>query len=469
MNVEVRVRFAPSPTGPLHLGNARAALFNFLFARRHDGAFILRVEDTDTERSEARYESQVMEAMRWLGLTWDEGPDVGGPCAPYRQSERRGAYVAAVERLVAMGKAYPCFCTEQRLEELHLQQKRIKRPPRYDGLCRALSTDEVRARLDAGEPHTVRLALPEQGEVVLDDLVRGRVTLALKNLDDFIIQRSNGNPLFILAGVVDDADMRISHVLRGEDHLTNTHKQLLLHEALGSTPPRFGHLPLVTGDDGHPLSKRLGDLGILNLREQGYAPEVICAHLARLGWQAPDDATTLPTLGAAFAVDRVAKKPAKIGLHDLKHRQALWLRAQDPAQLARDVQPLLAGEIPPALTSFVQLFAEEAETLNDLARRIEALVHRPNLAEQDAALLGEPAASAVCAAAAQALAAVETLDVETAREVVRQAGAQAEAKGKGLYLPLRLALMGAAHGPDVPSLMAALGKEEALARLRGEK
>lgn len=468
MTDKLRVRFAPSPTGPLHLGNARAALFNFLFARRYGGVFVLRIEDTDTRRSETRFEQQVMQAMQWLGLDWDEGPDTGGHFAPYRQSERRDTYLAAVDRLLAAGKAYPCFCSAERLEEVHQQQKRIKRPPRYDGLCRSLSADQSQARIDAGEPYTVRLALPSHGEVILDDLVRGRVTLAVKNLDDFIIRRSNGNPLFILAGVVDDAAMNITHVLRGEDHLTNTHKQLLLHEALGSTPPSFGHLPLVTGDDGRPLSKRLGDLGILTLREQGYSPEVICAHLARLGWQPPEDAATLPALAAAFEVNRVAKKPAKIGLHDLRHRQANWLRAQDPDQLVRAVRPFLAEEIPGELTSFVRLFVEEAETLVDLAQKVSAFRRRSTVADDDAALLREPGAQAVCAAAAQAVAVVEALDVETAREIVRQAGAQAAAKGKALYMPLRLALMGQRHGPDVPSLLAVLGKDESLARLRRE-
>jgi glutamyl-tRNA synthetase len=195
LTAEVRVRFAPSPTGPLHLGNARAALFNYLFARRHDGAFILRVEDTDAERSEARYEAQVMEAMRWLGLVWDEGPDIGGPCAPYRQSERRAAYVAAVERLVAAGKAYPCFLHRTAVGGIASPAKAHQASA---GLRRPVPRPERRRGprgLAAGEPYTVRLALPEQGEVVLDDLVRGRVTLAIKNLDDFIIQRSNGNPL----------------------------------------------------------------------------------------------------------------------------------------------------------------------------------------------------------------------------------------------------------------------------------
>jgi len=471
MTEPVRVRFAPSPTGSLHIGSARVALFNYLFARRHGGAFVLRVEDTDATRSQAIYETELYEALRWLGLHWDEGPDVGGPHAPYRQSERRAHYAGAVEKMLADGAAYPCFCSEPRLEELHRRQAAAKLPPRYDGTCRDLPEAERRARLDAGEPHVIRFRTPRHGELTIDDLIRGRVQVALKNLDDFIMVRTSGEPGFILAGAVDDAAMRVTHALRGEDHLTNTHRQLLIFQALGATPPRFGHLPLIVDDDGKKLSKRLGDLSVLELRAQGYRPEVVTAHLARLGWAAPPEATSLADMAAAFEVERVARRPARLGLADLRHRQALQLRALPPAALASAVREHLDAANITNLAAKAALLAEEAHTARELAERIVALEKRPapaELAAADpaiAAALAEPQARELLAVAARLFGEVPALDADTARRLIVEAGAAAGVKGKQLYQPLRLALEGALHGPDLAALAAVLGRDETAARL----
>jgi glutamyl-tRNA synthetase len=465
MTAPVRVRFAPSPTGALHIGSARVALFNCLFARRHGGAFILRIEDTDAARSQAVHEAEIFAALRWLGLGWDEGPDVGGPYGPYRQSERRDRYRAALDQMLAGGHAYPCFCSEARLEELHQRQAAAKQPPRYDGKCRDLPDDERRTRLAAGEPHVVRFRTPRHGELAVDDLIRGRVPVALKNLDDFILVRTSGDPGFILAGAVDDAAMGVTHALRGEDHLTNTHRQLLIFQALGATPPRFGHLPLIVDDDGKKLSKRLGDLTIMELREQGYRPEVIVAHLARLGWAAPPEATTLADMAAAFEVERVARRPARIALADLRHRQASWLRGLDPAALAAAARPFLAGAEIANLEAKAALLVEEAHTPRELAEKIAALEMRPTWDDSTAAILREPSAQAVIAAFAAELARLPAFAAASIAPAIAAAGAAAGVKGKQLYQPLRLALEGKLHGPDLAALAAALGREETSARL----
>jgi len=461
----VRVRFAPSPTGPLHLGGARAALFNYLFARHHGGVFILRVEDTDTSRSSREFEREIMDALRWLGLDWDEGPDRSGDFGPYRQSERTAIYEQAIARLLDSGAAYPCFCSAERLDELHRQQQAAKRPPRYDGRCRDLARDEAARRADGGEPHVVRLRVSAFGTLTIDDLIRGRVEVALKNLDDFIIRRSNGEPLFILAGAVDDAAMKITHVLRGEDHLTNTHRQALLHQALGHEPPRFGHLPLIVGDDGKPLSKRLGDLGVLALRDQGYHPAVLAAHLARLGWAAPTTAETLATLAAAFEVERVAKKPARIGLDDLRHRQARWIRQSAPEAVAEAVAPFASNVDHDRLARFVRLFAEEAENLVDLADRAKALSIDPTLGDDWAQMIATPGARALLDSLLTKVSGVNDLGEDAARGFIDQASAESGVKGRALYSTLRVALSGQTHGPDLAALMAALGVTAVTSRL----
>lgn len=466
MTESVRVRFAPSPTGPLHIGNSRAALFNYLFARRHGGVFILRVEDTDTTRSEARYEKQIFDTLRWLGMDWDEGPDKGGAFGPYRQSERGEHYRQAVARMIAADQAYPCFCTPQRLEELKARQAAAKLPPRYDGCCRDLPADERQARLAAGEPHTIRFRTPRFGEIECRDVIRGRVKVALKNLDDFIMVRSNGDPGFILAGAVDDILMKITHVLRGEDHLTNTHRQLLIFRALGHEPPVFGHLPLIVGDDGKPLSKRLGDLGIFDLRAQGYVAEVLTAHMARLGWAAPPEVWKLAELAAAFEVDTIAKKPSRLGLTDLRHGQARWIRQASAEERLAAVEPFLGEQRPAGLVEWLALFADDAGTLRELAEKVVGLASPPAFDEAARAVLQTESARAVLREFLTAVELAAVLDAPVVSAAIATTGERTGCRGKQLYQPIRLALQGTPHGPELSVLAPVLGREETLARLR---
>src|SRR5215203_554656 len=280
----MRLRFAPSPTGQLHVGNARTALFNWLLANGKDGTFVLRIEDTDAERSTRESEDSILEDLRWLGLEWDEGPDVGGTGGPYRQSERLHLYTSYGNELLAGGHAYHCFCAPQKLEADRRAMLAAGRPPRYAGTCRSLSPDEARRRIEGGERAVVRFRVPEHIDVSFTDLVRGEVAFNTDVIGDPVLVRSDGRPAYNFAVVVDDALMEITHVIRGEDHISNTPRQVLLYRALGFAPPKFAHLSLVLGPDHTPLSKRHGATSVAEFRERGYLPEALTNYLALIGW-----------------------------------------------------------------------------------------------------------------------------------------------------------------------------------------
>src|SRR6187549_2166568 len=280
----MRVRFAPSPTGQLHVGNARTALFNWLLARGHDGTFVLRIEDTDAERSTRESEDSILEDMRWLGLDWDEGPDVGGSGGPYRQSERLHLYISYANELLAAGHAYYCFCASQKLESDRRSDLAAGRPPKYHGTCRGLAPDEAKRRVEAGERAVVRFRVPEHLDVSFQDLVRGEVTFSTDVIGDPVLVRSDGRPAYNFAVVVDDALMEVTHVIRGEDHISNTPRQVLLYEAFGWTPPTFAHVSMVLGPDHTKLSKRHGATSVKEFRDRGILPEALSNYLALLSW-----------------------------------------------------------------------------------------------------------------------------------------------------------------------------------------
>ncbi|MDH5639426.1 MAG: glutamate--tRNA ligase, partial [Nitrospinota bacterium] len=283
-----RVRFAPSPTGPLHVGGARVALFNWLFARRVGGKFILRIEDTDAARSTPEYEAKIIKSLRRLGLTWDEGPDIGGPCGPYRQIERHAAYQDVAERLAAKGITYPCYCSEEELEKERKQMISRRLAPRYSGKCRAISSEARTQKEAEGIRPATRFIMPEGETIHIKDEIRGGVTFETSDLGDFIIVRSDGSASFLLASAVDDAQMGISHIIRGEDHLSNTPRQMMIIRALGGAPPHYAHLPMVLDEKGKKLSKRVGATDILELLDSGHAPEAINTAMAMLGWAGVD-------------------------------------------------------------------------------------------------------------------------------------------------------------------------------------
>ncbi len=473
--MSVRVRFAPSPTGWLHVGGARTAYFNWLFARQHGGAFVLRIEDTDVERSSAESEGGVLDDLRWLGLEWDEGPDRGGPHGPYRQSERLALYRERAERLVAQGAAYPCFCTDAELEERRKASLAAGRPPHYDGRCRGLSPAERDARRKReGRPESIRFAVAP-GDQLLDDLVRGEVRFPAGMVGDFVVLRSNGLPTYNFACVADDAGMRISHVIRAEEHLSNTARQLMLYQALRETAPRFAHVPLILNRDRTKMSKRSGEAAVAvgDWRRAGFLPDALLSYLALLGFHPGDDREILSRddLRACFSLDRVGKsgsvfdadKLRWVNAHYLHHAGGATLREWGAAFL-----PAATGTLDPArLAALLEGVRGNLTTLADLPRELapfldEALEFEP----EAAAALAVPRAAEVCAALAATLADLAQWSGEQVKSAVQSVGGTLGLKGRELFQPLRAALTGRTHGPELPLVAELLGRERCLARLR---
>jgi nondiscriminating glutamyl-tRNA synthetase len=464
----VRVRFAPSPTGTLHIGSARTALFNWLFARHSGGDFVLRVDDTDLLRSEDRHESAILADLRWLGLGWDEGPDIGGPCAPYRQSERLESYRRAADGLLAAGSAYLCFCPEQRLEELRTAALAEGRLPRYDRRCLGLSAEEVQRRLAGGERAVVRFAVPP-GEIVIDDALRGPVVVGSDAIGDFIIVRSDGIAGYNFASVVDDRDMGITHVIRGDDHLTNTARQLLLFAALDAVPPRFAHHSLVLGPDGGKLSKRYGATSVGEFRELGYLPQAIVNYLALLSWSHGDDEVlTTARLIAEFELDKLSLSAPIFDQAKLD-----WLAHEHVMALAPDVHERLFGERLPAGTppqaaaALAAAFQPSLVAYGQAAALAAAVLEPPSLPVELAHQVSAAAAELGAFRALRAEAA-SWLPPEAARDLLAAYRAWGKERGTGarlLLMPLRIALTGAEHGPDLHFVLAALGRDETLSRI----
>jgi nondiscriminating glutamyl-tRNA synthetase len=464
----VRVRFAPSPTGTLHIGSARTALYNFLFARHTGGSFVLRVDDTDAARSDRALEASIIADLRWLGLAWDEGPDVGGPSGPYRQSERLERHRAAADRLLAAGLAYRCFCTEERLEELRREALAQGRTPRYDRRCLGLPTEEVQRRLDAGEPATVRFTIPA-GEVVVKDLIRGTVVIGAGALSDPIIVRSDGVAGYNFATVVDDRDMGITHVIRGDDHLTNTARQQLFFEALGGPVPRFAHHSMVLGPDGGKLSKRHGATAVGDYRELGYLPEAIVNYLALLGWShGEDEVLDLDRLVRDFALEKLSSSPAVFDLAKLDwldHERIMALAPEEHERRFAERMP--AGTPPQAAAALAAAFQPSLVRYGDAAAAA-AEVLAPSTPPPDlrgVALAAAPQLTHVRALRAEA---PEWLTSAAARDLLATYRAWGKDGGIGardLLMPLRIALTSAEHGPELPFVLAAIDRETALARL----
>jgi nondiscriminating glutamyl-tRNA synthetase len=464
----VRVRFAPSPTGSLHIGSARTALYNFLFARHHGGIFVVRIEDTDVARSEARFETAILEDLAWLGLQWDEGPGRGGPVEPYRQSERQGLYRAAARDLLERGLAYRCFCSQERLDALREERLAAGLMPKYDRHCHGLPGEEVERRLASGEPAALRFAVPG-GEIVVDDLIRGRVGFASDVIGDFIILRSDGRAGYNFAAAVDDAGMRISHVIRGEDHLTNTARQVLLLRALGAAQPCYAHHSLILGPDGAKLSKRHGATAVGEFRDLGYLPSAVTNYLALLSWSHGErEVLTMHDLIAEFDLAALSGSPAifDVGKLDwLDHEYVLALDAAEHERLFAAQLP--AGVAEPAAHALAEAFKPSLVRYGDAAHLaaevLEAPPPPPELAGEVAA-----AATALCRFAGLRAAAGDWVSTAVARSILtdyRALGPDLGLNARGLLRPLRIALTGREHGPELHFVIAALDREEALHRL----
>ena len=338
---QVRVRFAPSPTGKLHVGGARTAIYNWAFARANGGTFILRIDDTDPTRSTDENTQIILRAMRWLGLDWDEGPEVGGEFGPYAQTERLDLYKQAAQKLWDEGKAYPCFCSAEKLAADRAAAQERKDPFQgYQRTCRNIPTDEAKARIAAGEPYVLRIKVPEdRGDVVIHDAVHGDVTFNARELDDFVIFRTDGTPTYNFATVVDDAMMGITHVIRGDDHLSNTPRQVMVYEALGAPVPEFAHISMILGADGKKLSKRHGATNVEEYRDQGYLSDAFVNYLALLGWSLDGETTIVPrdVLASKFSLDHVSKNPATFDPKKLDWIQAEYIRTLSDADFADQI------------------------------------------------------------------------------------------------------------------------------------
>jgi glutamyl-tRNA synthetase len=341
---EVRVRYAPSPTGMLHVGGVRTALFNWLFARKNGGTFVLRIEDTDLARSTEESVNQLKRSLRWIGLDWDEGPEAGGPHPPYRQTERFDLYRQAAKRLLDSGAAYYDFATSEELAEMRERARAEKRQPIYTGgEYREMDPEEAKRRIESGEPYTVRFKTPREGQTVVEDMIRGPVTFENSNLEDFVLMKSSDTPTYNFAAAFDDAEMEISHVIRGDDHLSNTPRQILIHEALGNTLPAFAHVPMVLGPDKKKLSKRHGAAHVEEFAAQGYLPEALFNYLALLGagYAADEEIFGPDELAERFRIDRVSGNPAIFDEKKLTSINAVYLRRRSPEELAEAAAPML--------------------------------------------------------------------------------------------------------------------------------
>lgn len=477
---DVRVRFAPSPTGYLHIGGARTALFNWLFAHKMGGKLILRIEDTDTERLKEDSVSQILTSLKWLGINWDEGPEVGGDCGPYYQSERLDIYKKYADKLLEEGKAYYCFCSAADLEAQREKQRAAKQPFRYARTCRDLSAEEVQARIAAGEPYSVRVKIPVEGTITVHDLIHGDVTFNMDQFDDFVIVKSNGMPTYNFAVVVDDHLMGMTHVLRAEEHLSNTPKQLLIYEALGWEPPKFGHMPMILAPDRSKLSKRHGATSVEEFRSQGYLAEAIVNYLTLLGW-GPGDERELFTLQETVELFELEQMSKKAAIYDTK--KLTWMNGQYLSELP------LEKILPEAKPFFIKdgLVTEEwfndaaneayFEKLVDVVRvRVKTLQEVADAStyffkelegydEKGVSKHFKPENIAILEQCIAAIKADDVYDLASTEAAYNKIAADnGLALGKVIH-PTRLALTGRTVSPGMFDVMVLLGKEKTLERL----
>jgi nondiscriminating glutamyl-tRNA synthetase len=482
-----RVRFAPSPTGHLHVGGARTAIFNWLFARHLGGTFIVRVEDTDQARSTLESEQMVLDDLRWLGLQWDEGPDVGGPHAPYRQSERTGRYDAVAAAMIAEGQAYRCFCTEEELEAKRKAAEGEQRAPHYDLTCYRLSGADVAARVAAAEPFAIRFHVPKEtgapfdADVTILDIIRGEVSWAKETLGDFILVRSDGLPTYNFSVVVDDHDMVISHVIRAEEHLTNTHRQVLIYRARGWQVPQFAHVSLILGADRTKLSKRHGATSVAAYAEEGFLADAMVNYLTLLGWSTPDEREIFTRDYAIenFSLETVNPAPAVFDPQKFEWLNGQYIHALPPQSLRELLVTRLAAagwiaerseEIDGWLDDLVEMARKKVSRLSEFTQVLrfvfqfdaEAAVADPD----NRPLLVDPRPRALIDAIAADFGLYGVpLDEERFKQFVERMKSTSGLKGKDLFMPLRIALTGSTHGPELQRAVPLMERGSRLAGL----
>jgi nondiscriminating glutamyl-tRNA synthetase len=481
MTTEVRVRYAPSPTGHLHIGGARTALFNYLFARHHGGKFIVRIEDTDTERNIEGGELSQLENLKWLGIEYDESVDIGGPYGPYRQMERLDLYTKHAQEMLENGRAYKCFCTTEELEAEREKQKAAGiAAPMYNGTCRHLSAEEVAEKESAGLPYTIRIRVPENVTYKIEDLVRGTVTFESKDIGDWVLVKANGVPTYNFAVVFDDHYMKISHVFRGEEHITNTPKQLMIFDAFGWEYPRYGHMTLIVNEERKKLSKR--DESIIQFISQyknlGYLPDAMFNFFALLGWSpgGEEEIFTHEELIQLFDESRLSKSPSMFDKQKLT-----WMNNQYVKKLSLDEVVALAL---PHLQEAGLVKKEMTETEAVWVRDLVALYHEQlsfgaeivelsaqffkeeiEYDEVSQAVLGGEQVPEVMASFKGQLEALETFDAASIKAAIKAVQKETGHKGKNLFMPIRVVTTGQTHGPELPDAIALIGKEKSIARV----
>lgn len=468
----VRLRFAPSPTGYLHVGGLRTALFSYLYARQQGGTFLFRLEDTDQQRLVEGSEQDLLAMLRWAGVDCDEGPTLVGDFGPYRQSERLSIYRTHLEQLVAQNHAYACFCTQERLDSVKRMQKAQGLIPKYDGHCRDLPQPEVTSRIDAGEAHVYRMRLPDETEkVLMDDLIRGKVVIDTNQLDDQVLLKSDGFPTYHLACVIDDHLMQISHVVRGEEWLPSFPKHLLLYRYFGWEPPQFAHLPLILNPDRSKLSKRQGDVAVEDFKAQGYIAEALVNFIALLGWNTSDDQEifSMQELVEKFSFERVGKAGAVFDRNKLEWMNQQYIQKLDLDDLMSRLQPYLAASAfaendPDLLRRAVQIVQPSLTRLPLVLDKLAIFfddkpkLDKPELIEY----LKQDEARTVLQNFREQLDAADTLDEASFKQLVKATQKAVGIKGKGLWTPLRYAITLEEHGPDLSMMAAFFGKEKCL-------
>jgi len=472
----VRVRFAPSPTGYLHVGGARTALFNWLYARHHGGTFILRIEDTDAERSTEESTRAIYEGMSWLGLHWDEGPDKGGPHAPYVQTERRAIYQEVADELLTRGEAYRCFCTPDELKERREAAMKEGRTPGYDGRCRSLSADQIAAKQASGLAMALRIQTPP-GESSWVDAIKGEIRFDHKNLEDFVIMKSDGNPTYNFAATIDDIRMEITHVLRGDDHVSNTPRQIILYRALGAPLPVFGHLPMILGGDGSRLSKRHGATAVDAYADMGFLPDAMINYLALLGWSLDGEHEIFgrKELIEAFSLERCGSTPSIFDIQKLEWLNGLYLRNLPVEERTRLVTTYLgerglwprAGRDEAWLNRVVDAVGDRLKRINSIIDYAGFLfvdeVQFDPIAYEDMAKRKQVAE--ILPAVRNMLATVEPFDEAATEAGLREAATSLGLKAGDLIHPTRVALTGKKVGPGIFETIVLTGREEAVKRL----
>jgi len=475
MTSNVRVRFAPAPTGLLHIGNARTALFNLLFARRHQGTFVLRIEDTDLERSTDASIDRIVEDLKWLGIHWDEGPDQDGPDGPYRQSQRLSIYREFADRLFQEGKSYKCFCSEERLEKLRKEQLSKGRMPRYDGRCRSLTQGEI-AEMESSGLHPVLRFQVGSGSILFDDLIHGKMNFDSAGIGDFIIVRSDGMAAYNFACVMDDHLMHITHVIRGEDHLSNTPRQILLYQALAWQPPTFAHHPLILGPDRSPLSKRHGATAVSQYRDEGFLPEALQNYLILLGWSPPSGKETLPLkkMVEEFSIQDISRSAPIYNRKKLEWLNSHYIREKDEETLAEILVPYLqkAGiqtdQIDRQwLNQIFEILKENLVVLSQVQEYLGIFFDEKFFFEDGVkTLLLDPKNRETLRSVLRILEDSHEMILDEQSSLLPQLEKKTGCKGKGLYAPLRAAVTGKMKGPELAKTLPLLGRERVIKRLK---